>query len=118
MTRHTLSFRGWTESKFSFSNKPAPLFKLPFGKQKPKVFSGAFTYRPQQDTVVSAHQAGYQRKDVDEQFFNEFPPDLITTDFSRVQRIHELTLPYAKDAYRQAFVDNWSPSRSFLIVSW
>lgn len=115
----TYTFRSvMDETEVSFTTKPAPLLRLPFGKKKPPVFHGGFVYRTQRDTVISAYQAGYQRNDVEGRFFDEFPPDLFTTDFSRVERIYELAFPEAKDAFRHGFIENWAPGKSLLVVSW
>lgn len=78
----------------------------------------AYPYRDQEDTVIYLQEVGYQRKDVLDTFFNEFPPDMTTADLEKVKRIHELTIPDAKDSYRRNFIDNWNDEESILVISW
>ncbi len=70
------------------------------------------------DDVVYAERVGYQRQDVVEQFFGEFPPDGIYADRAYAERIFELTIPEAQPAFRSSFLDNWDESRSLVVVSW
>lgn len=102
----------------SFTSAPEPLLKLPFRKQPSNIFRGSFLFRTRRDTVISVVEAGYQRDAVADEFYSEFPPDLVTADFSRVERIAELTLPEAQPEFRRSFVENWRPGASLLGISW
>lgn len=74
--------------------------------------------KEQEDDVLYLEAVAYQRKDVDDEFFEEFPPNFTTSDFTKVKRILDLTYPEAKSTFHQGFIDLWDNERSVLVVSW
>jgi hypothetical protein len=70
------------------------------------------------DDVVYAKQLGYQRNDVVDGFFQEFSPDWMFSEKLYAQRIFELTIPEAQQAFRTNFLDNWDDQRSLVVISW
>lgn len=70
------------------------------------------------DDVVYAVSAGYQRKNVVDDFFNVFPPDWAFAERTYAERILELTVPEARQEFRSNFLDNWNDGRSLVVISW
>jgi hypothetical protein len=106
----------FTDKKSFFPTKP----QLPPNalKKTKRHKLKAYPMREQQDDVVYVTQAGYQRKNVFDQFFAEFPPDFIFAERSYADQLLELTVPEARNEYRANFLDNWDPQRSMVVISW
>jgi hypothetical protein len=85
---------------------------------KPVLFHGPLSTHRVADLVVFAERLGYQRKSVENCFFEEFPPSAFLTDVARLQRIHALTHPAARPGFKRRFLDNWDRKASFGLVSW
>lgn len=68
------------------------------------------------DKALPYIEAGYQRKSVLGEFYDEFAAWEIITDRARVERIHALTVPEVQEHFKQEFLDNWEEGRSFVIV--
>lgn len=101
-----------------FTTASAPLLRWPRGRSAVKTVHGPFTYRTQRDNVVHVVQIGYQRNDVTDAFYEEFPPDLTSGDAGQVRRLAELVTAEARPEFMRQFIDNWQDGRSVLVVSW
>jgi hypothetical protein len=96
-------------------------FRVPLPKSATKdalrVF-GPFATVMKREKVVFYESVGYQRNSVSDTFYRAFPPDDLTCSRERVKVIHDTTLPEARDDFRNQFLDNWDPDRSFVLISY
>ena len=101
---------------FLFAPKP----HLPPGARKMvRVFKiGQYPMEDRLDDVVYVAPAGYQRKNVVDDFFRVFPPDWAFAERRYAERIFELTVPEAQQDFRRNFLDNWDERHSLVVISW
>ena len=79
---------------------------------------GQYPMEDRLDDVVYVAPAGYQRKNVVDDFFRVFPPDWAFAERRYAERIFELTVPEAQQDFRRNFLDNWDERHSLVVISW
>jgi hypothetical protein len=105
-------------SRRSFLFTPKPHLP-PNARKKVKTFKvRQYPMEDRLDDVVYGVSVGYQRKEVVDDFFNEFPPDWAFAERRYAERIFELTVPEARQNFRSNFLDNWDDDHSLVVISW
>ena len=69
-------------------------------------------------TGVYAQRTGYQRNCMVPAFYEQFPPDFVSSDIALLRSMADLVEPAAQGDFHRNFLDCWEDGRSFLIVSW
>jgi hypothetical protein len=93
------------------------LSRFPGSWKVPKHF-GSFATIMKSETVIFYDLVGYHRNGVSNDFYHSFRPDDATCLKDRVERIHQMTVPEAREGFKRSFIDNWIDGRSFVIISY
>ena len=85
---------------------------------RPRTYYGTFPSMELKQTGVYAQRTGYQRNCMVPAFYEQFPPDFVSSDIALLRSMADLVEPAAQGDFHRNFLDCWEDGRSFLIVSW